>query len=740
MPSAPLSRHAKLANQMLKTLRCHLRHLTYALSGIAFFVLFLRPAPAQNTASPPGRLGEPSPVAYDIVVYGGTSGGIAAAVQAKRMGKSVVVIEPTDRVGGLTTGGLGQTDIGNKAAVGGISREFYQAVRAYYENPDVWKWQTKAQYRSEGQSKTAAGEDAMWTFEPHAALKIYQDWIQQNDITVVYGERLDRTSGVAMTRSIPWRIMAIRMESGKTFTGKVFIDATYEGDLMASANVDYTIGREANSQHGETLSGVQTARAVHHQIVDGVDPYITPGDPNSGLLPFIESAAPPADGTGDKRVQAYCFRMCMTDHPENRIEFQKPEEYDPLWYELLLRNFEAGERRVPLSIGAMPNRKTDTNNNFGVSTDFIGQNYDYPEASYQRRAEIVAQHLKYQQGLMWTLANHPRVPENVRQAVSRWGMCKDEFIDGEGWQQQLYIREARRMVSDYVMTQHHCQGREVASVPVGMAAYTMDSHHVQRYVTADGKARNEGDVQVGGFAPFPIDYKSIVPKERQCGNLLVPVCLSASHMAFGSIRMEPVFMVLGQSAATAAAHAIDEQTIVQGIDTDRLVQRLLADKQVLEWKGPKPAARSEEIKPESLSGVVVDDEKGKRIGFESVGTTVSPYVGAHYRHDSNVEKGNQSIQFATTLGKSGNYEVRVAYSAHPNRATNVPVKITHDEGQTVVTLNQRKSPAIDRLFESLGTYPFTDGKEYRVEISNEGTDGFVVADAVQWIRQTAEEH
>ena len=718
---------------LLKAVGGHLRQLTYALCGIAVVVLCLSPVHAQEAADGQSRSEGPSPAAYDIVVYGGTSGGIAAAVQAKRMGKSVIVIEPTDRVGGLTTGGLGQTDIGNKAAVGGIAREFYQAVRAYYENPDVWKWQTKDQYRSEGQSKSTAGEDAMWTFEPSAALKIYQDWIRQYEIPVVYGERLDRTSGVLLTRSIPWRIMAIRMESGKTFRGAVFIDATYEGDLMAAANVDYTIGREANSQYDETLSGVQTARAVHHQIVDGVDPYVTPGDPNSGLLPFIDSAVPPPDGSGDKRVQAYCFRICMTDHPENRIEFLKPADYDPLWYELLLRNFEAGERRVPLSIGAMPNRKTDTNNNFGVSTDFIGQNYDYPEASYQRRAEIVAQHLKYQQGLMWTLANHPRVPENVRREVSRWGMCKDEFLEGAGWQQQLYIREARRMVSDYVMTQHHCQGREVASVPVGMAAYTMDSHHVQRYVTADGTARNEGDVQVGGFVPFPIDYKSIVPKERQCGNLLVPVCLSASHMAFGSIRMEPVFMVLGQSAATAAAHAIDQQTTVQAIDSDRLVQRLLADKQVLEWKGVKPAPRVEELTPESLPGVVVDDEKAKRIGFDSVGTTVTPYVGVHYRHDSNVEKGNQSIRFTTTVEESGRYEVRVAYGAHPNRATNVPVKISHDGGETVVTLNQRKQPSSDRLFESVGSYSFTGGKEYRVEISNEATDGFVIADAVQWI-------
>jgi hypothetical protein len=428
----------------------------------------------------------------------------------------------------------------------------------------------------------------------------------------------------------------------------------------------------------------------------------------------------------------------MTDHPENRIAFHKPEGYDPLWYELLLRNFEAGERRVPLLIGAMPNRKTDSNNNFGVSTDFIGQNYEYPEASYERRAEIVAQHLLYQQGLMWTLANHPRVPESIRQEVSRWGMCKDEFVEGGGWQDQLYIREARRMVSDFVMTQHHCQGRDVADVPVGLAAYTMDSHHVRRHLTADRTVRNEGDVQVGGFSPFPIDYKSIVPKRDQCGNLLVPVCLSATHMAFGSIRMEPVFMVLGQSAATAAAHAIEQRVLVQQIDTAKLVERLSADKQVLQWTGPRRSLPPDEINPASLPGIVIDDEQAARIGFESVGTTVYPFISRHYRHDSDVNKGQQAIRFPVRVGESGSYEVRIAYSAFGNRATNTPVTILHADGETTVKVNQRKAARIDRLFESVGSFAFEAESAYSVEITNKDTDGFVIADAIQLVRQPPE--
>ncbi len=529
--------------------------------------------------------------ACDVVVYGGTSSGVVAAVQAREMGKSVVLIEPSHRLGGLTSGGLGQTDIGNKAAIGGLARQFYQAVREHYSSPAAWKWQRREQYMDSGQTRTAVGEDAMWTFEPSVALKIFETWVKSHKVEVVYGERLERRAGVALTRSIPWRILSVRMESGRTFRGRVFIDATCEGDLMAAANVSFTVGREASSVHGETLNGVQTRHAKYHQFVPGVDPYVQKGNPASGLLPFIDAEGPGSEGAGDRRVQAYCFRMCLTDHPDNQIPFRKPAGYDPLWYELLLRNFEAGESGMPWINSSMPNRKTDTNNRTGFSTDFIGQNYEYPDATYDQRERMIARHLLYQQGLMWTLANHPRVPEHIRREVARWGMCKDEFPEGEGWQNQLYVREARRMASDCVMTQHHCEGRQKADDPVGLAAYGMDSHHVQRYVDAQGHVRNEGDVEVGGFSPYPISYRSIIPRADECANLLVPVCLSASHIAYGSIRMEPVFMVLGQSAATAAAHAIDEGVAVQRVDGVKLRQRLLADRQILEWKGQRRSGR-----------------------------------------------------------------------------------------------------------------------------------------------------
>jgi hypothetical protein len=303
------------------------------------------------------------------------------------------------------------------------------------------------------------------------------------------------------------------------------------------------------------------------------------------LLPFIiEGGRPGIDGRDNKGIQAYCFRMTLTDHPENRVLFRKPDNYNELEYELLFRNYEAGYERIPWINSSMPNRKTDTNNRDGFSTDFIGQNYSYPEASYEEREKIIERHRSYQQGLMWSLAYHPRIPEKIRNEVSRWGTCKDEYEREDGWQQQLYIREARRMLSDYIMTQRHCEAYEVAEDPVGMAAYGMDSHNVQRYVDANGYVQNEGNVEAHGFSPYPISYRAIIPKKGECSNLLVPVCVSSTHIAFGSIRMEPVFMVLGQSAATAASLAIQTESDVHSVDYNSLKARLLKDKQILAYK------------------------------------------------------------------------------------------------------------------------------------------------------------
>ncbi|WP_419212728.1 FAD-dependent oxidoreductase [Maribacter sp. X9] len=530
------------------------------------------------------------PNTADVIIYGGTSAGISAAIQTARSGRSVIMLEPTNRIGGLTTGGLGQTDIGNKQVIGGISREFYQNIKKYYQNPSNWVWQKQSDYASEGQSKTNADEDTMWTFEPSVALAVFEEMMKDLNIKIVYNERLDRTSGVIKKEK---SITSITMESGNIYTGKMFIDATYEGDLLAASNVTYTIGREANSQYGETLNGVQandygstltggeSLNAANHNFVKGVDPYTILGDTTSSLLPGINPTIQ-QDGSGDNKLQAYCFRMCLTDHDPNRIPFEKPAGYQESDYELLLRNYEAGYDRVPWINSKMPNGKTDTNNRDGFSTDFIGQNYDYPEASYEEREHIVQKHRIYQQGLMWTLANHPRIPEHIRTEVSAWGTCKDEFERKDGWQEQLYIREARRMVSDFVMVQKHCERLEIVQDGIGMAAYTMDSHNTQRYLTPDGFVSNEGNVEAHLKTPFPISYRSIVPKKEECNNLLVPVCLSSSHIAFGSIRMEPVFMVLGQSTSVIANMAIEQGVAVQDIPYDQLRKKLIDLGQIIE--------------------------------------------------------------------------------------------------------------------------------------------------------------
>lgn len=521
----------------------------------------------------------------DIVVYGGTSSGIVAAIEAKRLGKSVALIEPSKHLGGLTTGGLGATDIGNKQVIGGLARDFYHRVWKYYQDDAVWVHGTRDAYSAEN-ARYNPNDDTMWTFEPHVAGKIYDDMLGEANLRPMVGERLDRVHGVKKEGG---RITAITMESGRTYAGTVFIDATYEGDLMAAAGVSYHIGREANDVYGETLNGVEPEQNTkNHRFPKAVDPYVKPGEPASGLLPGVQVTKLPPSGSGDRLVQAYCFRLCTTDVPKNRVAWPKPADYDDARYELLFRNFEAGDVRAPWNPLFMPNRKTDTNNNGAFSTDYIGGNYEYPDADYATREKIIADHRSYQQGLLWALANHPRVPAKVRAEFQRLGMAKDEFVENANWPTQLYVREARRMIGPYVMTEHNCRGSQVAEDSVGMGAYGMDSHNIQRYVTPEGHVQNEGDVQVHGFKPYPIGYRSLTPKAGECENLLVPVCLSSSHIAYGSIRMEPVFMILGQSAANAAALAIDGKTSVQAVPYERLRERLLAEEQVL---GTKAVAR-----------------------------------------------------------------------------------------------------------------------------------------------------
>ena len=517
----------------------------------------------------------------DIIIYGGTSAAIIAAVEVVKSGKTVLIVSPEQHLGGLTSGGLGFTDTGNKAVIGGLSREFYHRVWLHYKDDAAWNWQNQSDFGNKGQGTVAMDGEfrTMWLFEPHVAEKVFEDFVKENNIKVLRGEWLDRKMGVVKKKG---NIISFLTLSGKVFKGKMFIDATYEGDLMAVAGINFHVGREGNAKYNETFNGVQTGVFQHdHHFKSNISPYKIKDDPSSGLLPYISAEPPGEFGAADKKIQAYCFRMCMTNHPENSVAFPKPDNYDASKYELLLREFNTGRNDWFSKFDVLPNKKTDTNNHGAFSSDFIGMNYDYPEADYQRRAEIIKQHYDYQAGLLWFVANDPRVPDAIRTKMASYGLAKDEFKDNNHWPHQIYVRESRRMIGDYITTEHDVMQRIETPESIGMGSYHIDSHNTQRYVTSEGYVQNEGDIGVKPPGPYRISYGSIVPKKEECTNLFVPVCVSSSHIAYGSIRMEPVFMILGQSAAVAACLAIDEKCAIQDVSYNQLKKLLENKNQIL---------------------------------------------------------------------------------------------------------------------------------------------------------------
>lgn len=660
---------------------------------------------------------------FDVVVYGGTSAGVVAAVEAQKSGKSVVIVGPDKHLGGLSASGLGFTDTGNKATIGGLSREFYHRVYNQYQKPETWQWERQEDYGNQGQGTPAIDgqQRTQWIFEPHVAEQVFEDFVTDHKIPVLRDHWLDRESGVTMDGQ---RIQSIRMTNGKTFHGKMFIDATYEGDLMAAAGVDFHVGREANATYGEKWNGSQTGVLHHgHHFKTDVSPYRIPGDPSSGLVFGVSREKPAPYGEADHRVQAYCYRMCLTDHDKNRLPFPKPEGYNADDYLLMLRVLETGWRDGFRKFDPIPNRKTDTNNHGPFSTDFIGENYEYPEATYEEREKILQRHVRYQQGLMYFLANDPRVPEDVRSKFNQWGLAADEFTDNGGWPHQIYVREARRMVGKYVMTEADCFRSIATPEPIGMGSYTLDSHNVQRYIKPDGFIQNEGDIGVGLRRPYQIAYGSLVPKEGQCENLLVPVCASSSHIAFGSIRMEPVFMIMAHSAAAAACLAIDQNVSVQKLPYKDLREKLEAEGQILEL-GVKL--------PSNLPGIVLDDSQATVNGDWQESTSTLPFIGHGYLHDGHAETGDKSVEFRVTLPQAGRYEIRLAYSPHPNRSQKVAVDIVTNSGKKTVMVNQRKTPAMEGQWISLGI--FDCPAQQRVTISNrQAEDGYVIVDAIQWL-------
>lgn len=638
---------------------------------------------------------------YDIVIYGGTSAGVIAAYTAKKQGKSVILIVPDHHLGGLSSGGLGFTDIGNKYAITGLSLDFYRRLGRHY------------------------GKFETWIFEPSVAKSIFDQYIEEAGIEVLYGYRMKDVD-------VPdAKIRKIMLESSenpasgdvKSFTAPVFMDCSYEGDLMAMAGVSYTYGRESNETYGETYNGVQLMTG--HQFPDGVDPYKVPGDPSSGLLWGISDDILLPDGTGDEKLQAYNYRICLTNNPSNRVEITKPDNYDPEKYELLVRLFEAQPnlRRINdyFIWAVMPNQKTDINNRGGFSTDMIGMNHEYAEGGYDKRREIIKAHEDYTKGLLYFYKTDPRVPSELQQFVSEWGYPRDEYVDNGHWSPQLYVREVRRMVSDYVMTQANCQGNEVVEDGVGMAAYTMDSHNCQRIVIEkDGKkmVKNEGNVEIGGFGPYPIAYRSIVPKKAECENLIVPVCLSASHIAYGSIRMEPVFMVLAQSGAMAACMAIDGKKAVQDIEVKVLQEKL----------------RSNPLADGSTPEIIVDNAEKARVEVKGEwNSSKRGSFGPDLLEDRSKGAEEKSVRFYPELTDNAEYEVYVYYVKFDDISSITPLRIydgksTYDvqlKNDEIVIEGQTRG-----VWVSAGKYSFDKGGKPYAEIHNTGADGVIIADAV----------
>lgn len=632
----------------------------------------------------------------DVCIYGGSSAGVIAAYTAKKAGRSVLLIEPGKHLGGLTTGGLGYTDIGNKFAIRGLSLEFYRQIGQHY------------------------GKFEQWVFEPHVAESLFTDYVNRAKIEVLFQHRLlsaSKENGA---------IREIQLDAnGTTVTvsAKMFIDCTYEGDLMAKAGVSYTVGRESNDQYNETWNGVQLLDG--HQFPDGVDPYKTPGDPSSGLLWGISPTPLAQKGSGDKKVQAYNYRICLTSDPANMAPITKPDNYDINRYELLARLFKAQPQRTTLNdyviLSRMPNNKTDINNRNGFSTDMIGANYDYPEADYATREKIIKEHEDYTKGLLYFFATDPRVPAPLQKEMRKWGYPKDEYTDNGHWSPQLYVREARRMIGAYVMTQANCTGEQVVPDGVGMAAYTMDSHNTQRLVIhKNGKdmVKNEGNVEVGGFPPYPVSYRALIPKAEDCSNLLVPVCLSASHIAYGSIRMEPVFMALAQATAVAADLAIKNNTSVQQVDAAK-VSSILSSNPLGDGR------QGDVLMDNATANVQLEGDWKKEKGKGSYGT------------DMLTAEKNAKAVFRPAIQKTGDYAIYMYYPRLKNNAAVTNVKVVNGKNEQLVPVKADDVKVVGQTsgeWVKLGTFRIKKGSSSYVEIAVDNAgEGVVVADAVLWV-------
>jgi hypothetical protein len=659
----------------------------------------------------------------DVVVYGSTPGGFCAAIAAAREGASVILLEPTNHVGGVNTGGLSFSDSNQtvRSTVMGLFDEWHRRIEQDYTARGV-----KLPYQ------VAVKNNDKWTYEPHVAQRVTQQMLDEAKVRVLTRRIL--TSVVKDGE----RIVQLRTSDGD-FVAKTFVDATYEGDLLAAAGVSWTIGREGRDEFQESLAGKQYTKAK--LPISGFDDAGKP-------LPFITATELGDEMAGDSLVMTYSFRLCLTADPAKRVPFPQPAAYDPARFELFRRYARLNKGGVGFDMYPLPGNKIDGNNSIGgqFSLGMVGACNGWSEANAAERQKLWEAHKQYTLEFLHFLTTDESVPEQVRKRFADLGLCKDEFAEHGHWPPQLYVREGRRLKGMYVVSQKDILDRPEKDDPIVVSSFPIDSHDVRRVALPDGGVMNEGTIfpvrmkgRPHGY-PYHIPYRAILPLPTECANLLAPVPLSCTHVAMSSIRVEPTWMILGQSAGIAAALAAKEGVAVQKLAYPKLRDRLVAQGQVLELPTlpelPSPPAGPISIPVDSLPGIVLDDESAELKGDWQVSINFKPYIGQGYRHDDKRGDGNSQAVFRFKTPKTGEYELRMAYSAHETRAKKVPVVIQSGDQKATMHVDQTVPLSSGQAFRPVGKCQLVGGAESTITVTNTGTEGFVILDALQLVPVT----